>query len=96
MIPTCRRRITIDGDDGLSNPAFTEYVQEVSAYSPVDQFLMFSFGDILLLLTCGILHWHSSLLSFYAPLLENSVVVLMNYDEIKSFSFLKQYSLQEL
>lgn len=43
-----------------------------------------------------LLHIDSSLLSLYAPILENSVVVLMNFDEIKSFSFLKQYSLQEL
>ena len=43
-----------------------------------------------------LLHIDSSLLSLYSPILENSVVILMNYDEIKSFSFLKQYSLQEL
>ena len=58
---------------------------------------MFPFRNILLNdLIMKLLHFDSSLLSLYAPILENSVVILMNYDEIKSFSFLKQYSLQEL
>lgn len=68
-----------------------------SSYSAFDQFPLFTFGNILSFSFIRFLSLgYSSLLSLYVPLLENSVVVLMNYDEIKSFSFLKQYSLQEL
>lgn len=96
IIPTCRRGIATDGNDGFGDSPPVKYLSKVSSYSPFDQFPLFPFGDILLQPNYTILHRHSSLLSFYAPLLESSVIVLMNYDEIKSFSFLKQYSLQEL
>lgn len=41
-------------------------------------------------------HLESSLLSLYVPLLENSVITLMNFDEIKTFSFLPEFSVQEM
>ena len=41
-------------------------------------------------------HLESSLLPLYVPLLENSVLTLMEFDEIKSFSFLTEMSIQEL
>ena len=42
------------------------------------------------------IHLESSLLSLYVPILENSVITLMNFDEIKTFSFLPEMSVQEL
>ena len=42
------------------------------------------------------LHLHSSLLPLYVPLLDNSVMTLMLFDEIKSFTFITSMSLQEL
>ena len=42
------------------------------------------------------IHLESSLLSLYVPILENSVITLMNFDEIKTFSFLPEMSVHEL
>ena len=42
------------------------------------------------------IHLESSLMSLYVALLENSVITLMNFDEIKTFSFLPQMSVQEM
>lgn len=47
-------------------------------------------------MTLSLLHLHSSLLPLYVPLLDNSVMTLMLFDEIKSFTFITSMSLQEL
>lgn len=65
-------------------------------YYTCDSFSLRPYGDILFIHITVFFDKNSSLQPLYAPMLENSVVILMTYDEIKSFSFIPEFSIQEL
>ena len=77
-------------------PFFLKYLRKQIHTIPIIKFLCMNMQISFSPFPREILHFDSSLLPLYAPLLENSIITLMAYDEIKSFSFLSTFSLSEL
>lgn len=92
----CRGGVSPDVRAGAADSLLVHVYAKARACDLRDSIPLLPSGNILVVVALSLLHLHSSLLPLYVPLLDNSVMTLMLFDEIKSFTFITSMSLQEL